>query len=353
MATSLDITVYRPASMSSLTSDDLRAAYAEVVEIDRLMSLYKADSELTALNNRNGEGAVPVSPKLFEVLSAASHYAHLSGGAFDATVQPLVNLWGFFRVEHAAIPLQAQIDAVMKVIGNDRMSLDASTRTLTLQGGTRVDLGGIAKGYAVDRALAVLKARGVQAALVNLGGNIGVLGRPPGRRPWVVGIQHPREPRLIGQIRFWHGAVATSGDYDRYFEFGGKRYSHLLDPRTGQPVEGIYSFTVVAPTATAADAFSTAAFVLGAERGLALLKGCRGFQGVAIEPNETHALRGGTNEPLLVSATSQSESSPIANRDKISINLQPDSFIVVRPIDADRKSVTPRDCNWPIAPDPG
>ena len=155
---------------------------------------------------------------------------------------------------------------------------------ISLAEGTRLDLGAIAKGFAVDKAVGVLNARGVSAALVNLGGNVGVFGPAPGGGPWSVGIQHPREDRLIGEVRLTEGAVATSGDYDRFFEVDGHRYGHVIDPRTGWPTQGVYSVTVVAPSAVAADALSTAAFVLGPDKGSALLNRCRQVDGFFVEP---------------------------------------------------------------------
>lgn len=284
MATELTVSVYRPRAEAGLVPDDLAAAHDEVTAVDRMMSLYRADSELVALNAKAGGGPVAVSAPLFEVLLAAEHYARLSSGAFDVTVQPLVELWGFYRVERAAIPPPARILKAKEQVGFARVALDTKARTATLAAGTRIDLGAIAKGYAVDAALDALRARGVRAALVNLGGNIGVLGRRPDGKPWAVGIQHPRANRLIGRLLFWDGAVATSGDYDRYFEAAGKRYSHVLDPRSGWPADGVYSLTVAAPNATAADALSTAGFVLGEGHGMALLDGCEGVAAVMVSP---------------------------------------------------------------------
>ena len=346
MATTFEVTVYRPTSESPLTTQDLKAAYAEVAEIDRLMSLYRSDSELVALNTRAGEGAVDISPRMLEVLRASDHYARLSKGAFDVTVQPLVDLWGFYHVERAAVPQQSEIDAVLRTVGNDRMLLDARKGMLELKAATRVDLGGIAKGYAVDRALAVLRARGVAAALVNLGGNIGVMGHAPGGRPWVVGIQHPRENRLIGQIRFWRGAVATSGDYDRYFEADGKRYRHILDPRTGWPVEGIYALTVIAPNATAADALSTAAFVLGPQRGMELLDTCQGADGFIVAPVGNDPAQ---SQHLAVQITPHAQASSQNAKQGAAIFIEPDPMVIVRTDDISVQGSRIRECIMPVS----
>jgi len=284
MATNFEVTVYRTELKQSLATTDLEAAYQQVVDVDQLMSLYRADSELVSLNALAGTGMVPVSAEMFDILGAAQHYSRLSDGAIDVTIQPLAELWGFYHMESATVPPLEKIDAVLKKVGSNRLELDIAKEAVSLHGDSRLDLGSIAKGYAVDRALAALRARGVPAALVNLGGNIGVIGLPPGKRPWMIGIKHPREERLIGEVRFWHGAVATSGDYYRYFEVNGRRYSHLLDPRSGWPVQGMASFTVVAPNATAADALSTAAMVLGPVHGVQLLNECGNVDGLLLKP---------------------------------------------------------------------
>ena len=285
MSTALDVTVYRRDLELVDAGSDLDAAFAAITEIDQLMSLYKNESELVALNEQAGSGSVPVSALTFEVLQAAIHYATVSDDALDITVKPLVDLWGFYEVEDAAVPTQDRIDDVRGTTGMNRVALDAADQSVTLDPGTQLDLGSIAKGYAVDRALAVLRERDVPAALINLGGTIGVLGTHPSGRPWAIGVRHPRDNLLMGEIRLEAGAVSTSGDYDRYFEHEGNRYSHILDPRTGWAVEGVYAVTVVAANAAAADALSTAAFVLGPNDGMALLTTCAGVEGLLVEPS--------------------------------------------------------------------
>ena len=316
MGTELSITVYRAGFETETTSADLDAAFAAVAEIDALMSLYKPDSELSALNANAGNGAMAVNSHTFAVLDAAQHYAALTNGAVDITVEPLVRLWGFFDVENAAVPSQQRIDAAKKRTGMGRLALNRQSRSVALNTDTRVDLGGIAKGYGVDRALAVLRARDVPAALVNLGGTIGVLGRHPAGRPWAVGLYHPRDNRLMGEIRLRDGAVSTSGDYDRYFEHDGTRYSHIIDPRTGWPVEGVFAVTVVAPNATAADALSTAAYVLGPDEGMTLLSQCTGVDGLLVEPTSN-------GQALMLNLTQ-------TNTDDVTIHIDPDPTVTVQ-----------------------
>lgn len=285
MGTTFEVTVYRPESEAAQTNDDLDAAFVRVTDIDQRMSLYKPDSELVALNAQAGTNDIPLSEPLYDVLSASAFYDELTQGAFDITVQPLVDLWGFYRVRDASVPPQREIAKALQIVGMDRLALDSETPLAALESGTSVDLGAIAKGYAVDVIVEDLQQRGVSAALVNLGGMVRVFGQPSGKRLWTIGVRHPRENRLIGEIRLTGGAVATSGDYDRYFEVDGKRYSHIIDPRTGQPAQELPALTVVAPTALAADALSTAAFVLGPDKGMTLLRRCSNVEGLVVNHN--------------------------------------------------------------------
>lgn len=290
MGTTMEVTIYRSSSSATRAAEDLAVAFEIAANIDQRMSLYKADSELVALNTRAGSGAIPVSEPLLEILRASAFYAALSDGAFDVTVQPLIDLWGFYDVRTAKVPGQREVDAVLRSVGPSRMTLNGQVQTVFLGEDSAIDLGGIAKGYAIDMALEALAARGVTAALVNLGGTVGVLGLPPGDRPWVAGLKHPRGDKLIGRVQFTEGAISTSGDYDRYFEADGERYSHLLDPRTGWPVDHMFALTVHAPTATAADALSTAAFILGPSDGLALLNRCARVSGFMVAPTRGDTL---------------------------------------------------------------
>ncbi|MEQ8507780.1 MAG: FAD:protein FMN transferase [Rhodospirillaceae bacterium] len=286
MGTTLEITLYRPEVQALQALADLEAAHALIAAFDRSMSLYKPDSDIVSLNARAGSGPVSISDSFYNILVASNYYANLSAGAFDITVQPLVELWGFYRNTRQILPPQEDVDTVLKRVSYKNVVLNKESKSVSLEKGIAIDLGGIAKGFAIDDTVELLKSRGVTAALINLGGTVAVFGPAPSGDVWSVGIQHPRENRLIGRIRLTDGAVSTSGDYDRFFEVDGVRYNHLIDPRSGWPVPGLNAVTVVAPTATAADALSTAVFVLGAEKGLKLLSGCLGTYGVFIRPTD-------------------------------------------------------------------
>jgi len=290
MGTTLDVIVYRPKAEEGQIQGDLEAALSSVKSIDRSMSLYKDDSELVALNAKAGTHNIALSRPMAKVLSASRFFANLSSGAFDVTIQPIVDLWGFYEVKEATVPPQEEIDRILTTVGMDHFSLDLTAGIISLESETQIDLGAIAKGYAVDQAIGVLQARGVSAALVNLGGTIRVFGNSKIKRKWAVGVRHPRKNRLIGEVRLANGAISTSGDYDRFFEVDGERYSHIIDPRSGHPSQGMTALTVIASTATAADALSTAAFVLGPRDGMELLARCDAVEGLLVEHAATNEI---------------------------------------------------------------
>jgi thiamine biosynthesis lipoprotein len=299
MGTTLEITVYRPEEFEAAT--DLAAAYGEIEAIDRLMSLYRTDSELSVLNAAAGGPAMAVSSATRDMLDASRHFWQISGGAFDAAVKPLIDAWGFYDAATAFVPADENIAAALAVTGMEHVRVNQEG--VALDAGSALDFGAIAKGYAVDRALAALTARGATAAMVNLGGTIGVTGPHPDGSPWRIGLQHPRQDALLGTVELTTGAAATSGDYDRFFVQDGTRYSHIVDPRTGRPVAGMASVSVIAPNATTADALSTAAFVLGAADGLALLNDCAGIAGIVAAINDGTIVATSTDSAGILSTT--------------------------------------------------
>ncbi|HUF12854.1 MAG TPA: FAD:protein FMN transferase [Longimicrobiales bacterium] len=260
----------------------LRAARAEVVRVDSLMSTYRDDSDLSRVNRAAGTGEwTHVSPETLEVLLASLEYARSSDGAFDPTVGPLVDVWGFYR-ESGAMPPAAALDSAGALVDWRRVEVRADVRLVRLPlAGMRLDFGAIAKGYAVDLALAAARRAGAGRAMIDLGGNIGVLGDAPAGESWPFGLRHPRHPESsFAVIAAESGVVATSGDYERYFVHDGVRYAHIVDPRTGWPVQGVASVSVLAPTGVASDALSTTLFVLGVERGCAVAAGLPGVAAV-------------------------------------------------------------------------
>ncbi len=279
MGTYAEISLYAPSKEAA--AEAIKSAFAEMERLDRLMSNYKPESELSRVNREAGKGTVGCDDELFRIIEKSLYYSDLTKGAFDITVEPLIKLWGFYDGK-VNVPSKEEIQSILPAVSYKNVIIhrtgpDTKGSISFGNPSTRLDLGAIGKGYAVDRAVEVLKGKGIVAACVNLGGNIYALGSPPGRDSWKIGVQHPREKdRLLGHLELKDCAVATSGDYERFFVVNGKRYSHILDPRTGWPAsggEGMVSVTVIAPNATEADALSTSTFVLGEEKGQELLEG--------------------------------------------------------------------------------
>lgn len=265
MGTSISVEAF--GGTEGARREAVEGAFAAVAEVDRLMSNYRGDSELSALNRRAAREPVRVSEPMLAVLEAAARVSERSGGAFDVTVGPLVRLWGFHdREPH--VPDAAELARVAPLVGYRNVVIDAAARTVRFRReGVELDLGGIAKGFAVELAAYVLRDRGVSGA-VDAGGNQFVTGLPPGKTSWSVGIRDPAQPGgLLGTVDVAAGSISTSGQYANALRVGGRTFGHVLDPRTLQPCDAALSVTVTGPDATLADALSKVALVLGPAAG--------------------------------------------------------------------------------------
>ena len=240
---------------------------AITTELNTLMSTYSPDSEISRLNANGGGPATPVSAHTVRVLESSLYYAGLTGGAFDPTISPLVALWGFNGADvPSQVPDHDAIAAALAISGYEGLVLTNGTARLA-RDGMRIDLGAIAKGYAVDVCFNALQAAGFHNFMVNIGGNLRVQGRARPDRNWKIGVRHPFESdAMLGALRLETGmALATSGNYERFVTIDGQRYAHIIDPRSGRPVTGMAGVTILATSATEADAMSTALFVTGTE----------------------------------------------------------------------------------------
>jgi FAD:protein FMN transferase len=249
-------------------------ALAEVDRIDRLMSHYRADSPLSRINREAALGPVAVEPELVAFLAECLRFSRESTGAFDVTVGPLMKVWGFFGGE-GRLPEEREIAAARESVGYAHVVLDQKRNTVRFdRPGVELDLGGIAKGYAVDRAVRVLADAGIGAALVSAGGStVYALGAPPGREGWEVAIQDPLHPQRIARtVVLRDRALSVSGSRGKFFEAGGVVYSHIMDPRTGRPVRDVAGVAVITDTGTAGDALDDAFFVLGVPQSRSYLK---------------------------------------------------------------------------------
>ena len=258
-----------------------RAALARVGELDRLLSDYREDSELSRLSRAAGGAPVPCSEDLWTVLSLSQELARVTGGAFDVTSGPLVRLWRRAR-RRGELPDTAALERALALVGPELLELDPGGRTARCAvPGMRLDLGGIAKGHAIDEALRVLRQRGVTAALVEGGGDLAVHGVPPGAEAWQVAIEDLGPGAALPMTG---GAIASSGDRYQGFESEGVRYSHIIDPRTGAALVGPRAAGVTCPSAAVSDALATALCVLGPRAGAKLLDGLAETEGWALAP---------------------------------------------------------------------
>jgi thiamine biosynthesis lipoprotein len=289
MGTIFEVTLYAPDSAAAVSAFD--AAYAAASEVDSLMSLYRPESELCRVNREAARGPVSVSGPTFEVVAASLKFSRETQGAFDPTVKPAMDAWGFYRrALHAPAP--AELDSLRGLIGAEKIRLRPADRSIEFaRAGMSLDLGGIAKGYAADRSAAALKRRGVTRALVDLGGNMLAMSSPPDEKGWPVGVRDPvRTDSLLAVIELADRAIASSGDYEKFVVLDGVRYGHLLDPKVAAPVRGMAGTTVVAGDAMTADALSTAAFVLGEAMCGEVLAGRPGVDYVCVSIDETLSL---------------------------------------------------------------
>lgn len=286
MGTEVRLVLYAPDSARA--SEAAEAAFARLDTLNTRLSDYRAESELNRLSATAGTGRwVPVSEELWTVLAEARRLAEATGGAFDPTVGPLTRWWRWARRRNQLPPAEALAEA-LEAVGYRHVRLDSAKRRVRLdRPGMRLDLGGIAKGYAADEALAVLAAHGFERALVDAGGDVAVGAPPPDAAGWRLAVARPDTAGQRSQeTHILTGTgIATSGDAYRYVEVDGRRYSHLLDPRTGLGLTHRREVTVVAPSAMLADALASAFSVLAVEDVLALATSWPGVAVRVLEPD--------------------------------------------------------------------
>ena len=270
MGTLVEISAVGPTDKTQPAID---AAFSELKRVENLTSFHKS-SDLTRLNKSSGEGPQTVDPELVGLITKSLEFSALSQGAFDPSIGPVAQLWNFSGESGPRLPDSAEIGKILPLIGWEQVLVDEDGHSVSLaKAGMALDLGAIAKGYAIDKATQKLKSLGVKAALVNAGGDIVAYGEKEPGKPWKIGVQDPRNPGgVIAVAELKDRAMVTSGDYERSFEDAGKRYHHLLDPKTGYPADGLQSVTIVAADGVTADALSTAVFVLGEEKGIRLIE---------------------------------------------------------------------------------
>ncbi|MBI5492319.1 MAG: FAD:protein FMN transferase [Deltaproteobacteria bacterium] len=254
------------------------AAFDEIKRYETLFSSYIPDSDVSRVSKEAGVRPVKVSPEVMEVVEKAVMVAELSGGAFDPTVGALSKVWGPSG-EKGYVPAKEEVGKLLPLVDYKNIEIDKTASTIFLKKkGMALNLGGVAKGFITEKAALKLKANGVERGIVHAGGDMVVFQKDE-QRQFIIGIQHPREKKLLGEAHLYNGAVATSGDYERFFMKDGVRYHHILDPRTGFPAMKSMAVTIIAKDPTMADALSTAVFVMGPKDGMELVDRLDGVEG--------------------------------------------------------------------------
>ena len=273
MGAEVRVTVWTADEVGARTA--MAAVFAEFDRLDALLSVWKPGSDVVRINAASGGAPVRVSADTLAVIRAAQQASVITDGKFDITFGALSDAWKFDHDQDNRIPSRRRNrHARLPRVDYQAVRVDEAARTITIaRAGVRIHLGGIGKGYAVDRAIAILRERGLRDFLIQSGGDLYAAGQP-GDRPWKLGINDPRgaPDESFATVEVRDRTFSTSGDYERFFVKDGQRYHHLLDPDTGRPARGSRSVTIVAPTATEADGLSTGVFILGPEKGMALVE---------------------------------------------------------------------------------
>lgn len=283
IGTFISVTVYAPNAESA--AEAINASFAEMTRLGGELSHYSKTNKVHELNTKGFDEPVELGPELSFVLNRSLYFSAVSGGAFDVTVQPLVLLWEQMKDTNVS-PADAEVKEAKSRTGYENILLSGGTASFA-RPGMSVTFGGIAKGYIVDAGLGVLRGHGIVHALINAGGDVGAFGGKPGGGSWTLALRNPRnESDYVTLISLRDGAVATSGDYERYFT-PDKSVHHIIDPRTGYSAAPVISATVIADSATDADALATTVFVLGPKEGIELAESLQNVEALLITENKT------------------------------------------------------------------
>jgi FAD:protein FMN transferase len=277
----------------SVAADCSQRVFAEMDRINAMMSSYLDSSELSLINNNAANAAVEISDELALLIERSLHFSEISQGAFDITYASVGYAYDYRKRQQPSDQSVAQ-----KLTAIDYHHIELAGNKIRFNNkAVRIDLGGIAKGYAVDRAVDIIGQCGINKAMVGAGGDSRILGDRVGR-PWVIGIQHPRDPTgIVLRLPLSDSAISTSGDYERFFIDNGKRVHHIINPSTGRSATASWSATVIGPDAMTTDALSTTIFILGAARGLALIESLEGVDAIIIDSKGKLHYSSGFQEP--------------------------------------------------------
>ncbi|WP_093409570.1 FAD:protein FMN transferase [Salegentibacter flavus] len=282
MGSRFDITVV--ANDSTSANKHIDTAVAEISRIEKLISSWDANSQTSEINRNSGVNPVKVDAELFELIERSIKLSQLTDGAFDITYASMDKIWKFDG-SMTLMPSEKEIKASVAKVGFRNIVLDRENKTVFLKlEGMKIGFGAIGKGYAADKAKALLISKGMPAGIINASGDMNTWGKQPNGKEWKVAITNPMDKnKVFALLPVTNGAVVTSGDYEKYVNLQGKRYTHIIDPRTGYPASGIISVTVFAPKAELADALATSVFVMGKEAGLDRINQLPGIECIIID----------------------------------------------------------------------
>lgn len=277
----------------------------KIYEIDNKMSVFKEDSEISKINKHAGKGSQIVSKDTYYVIQNAIKYCSLSKGAFDITIRPIVDLWGIGKANER-IPAINEIKEKLKLVNYKDIVLNNNTSSIFLKNEKQeIDVGGIAKGYAADEVKNIMLKNGIKSALINLGGNILVIGAKEDETPWIVGIQNPFKPRgeFALTVSVVNKSVVTSGNYERYFEVDGKRFHHIINPNTGCPSESdIVSATIISDNSIDCDGLSTGVYIMGIHEAIKLIEEIDGVDAIFITKSKEVYVTSGMRENTIITS---------------------------------------------------
>lgn len=281
MGTELEVTVNVPDP--SIADKAFVAVAAEMSRLENMMSEWKDDSPVSAINHNAGKHPVEAPDELFKVISAAQQVSEITGGAFDISWAAMRGVWNF-APGHERVPTEDEVKNALKLIDYRKIELDPIKKTVFLkEAGMSIGLGGIAKGYAIDKAMEALYKMGIKNAIVKAGGDMRVQGVSDDG-PWQIGIKDPRKKEnIIARLPLTNISLSTSGDYERFFIKDGVLYHHIIDVRTGYPARGCRSVTIIAPDTMTTDALSTSIFILGPVDGMKLVEKLKGVEAIIVD----------------------------------------------------------------------
>jgi thiamine biosynthesis lipoprotein len=298
MGTEVSVYLWSDDPVAGLVA--LEAVFQEAARIDRLMSTYKYESEISKINREAAAAPVATGEELYDLISRSVDISMLTDGAFDITYESVGQHYDFRERQR---PDESTVESERQKIDYRYLKLDDTTHTIRFdKEGVRINLGGIAKGYVVERAVSILRVNSIQNAIVTAGGDSRLLGDRRGR-PWMVGIRDPRKDGEVAiSVPLQNEAISTSGDYERFFDEDGVRYHHIIHPGTGTPASGVHSATVFGPDAVTTDALSTSVFVMGVDQGLKMIASLAGYESIVIDAEGRVFFSDGLEQPAKTAA---------------------------------------------------